>query len=53
MQIPEHDIGLPTADEANDVSVHLAAEEGHGPAGTETASGNVGRADAELWERGG
>ena len=47
MQIAEHFVGFPAAHQANDIGVNARAQEGHGTAGTEAASGNAVRVDVE------
>ena len=41
MQVPEHCIRFPAADEADGVGVDLATKDGHGPACTEAAGVDV------------
>ena len=42
MEVAEHGVRAPSADQANDVGVDPGAEEGHGAASAESAGGDVG-----------
>ena len=42
MEIAEHGVGFPPADQADSVSVDSAAEKGHGATGSKTAGVDVG-----------
>ena len=47
MQVAEHFVRFPSADQADDVGVDACAKEGHGPAGAQATSGNAVRVDVE------
>jgi hypothetical protein len=42
MQISKHLVGAPASEEADDIGVHLCAQEGHRARGTKGPSGDVG-----------
>ena len=47
MEVAEHFIGSPTANEADDVGVDLGEEKSHGTPCVKGPGGNVGREEAE------
>ena len=53
VQVPEHGVGAPTSNEADDVGIDLSAEHGHCAPGPETASRDVGRAEVQVRQGGG
>jgi len=48
VQVAEHFVGTPAADEADDVRVNLGEEEGHGPTRAKRAGGDVVREEANA-----
>jgi len=53
MEVAEHGIGTPSAQELDDVVVNTCAEERHGSGGAEGAGGNVRGAEAKWWAQDG
>ena len=53
VQVPEHFVGTPTTEEADNVRIHLRAEQGHSPRGSKAAGADIGRVNAQRsWAKG-
>ena len=48
MTVAEHFVRAPTAQEPDDISVDLGAEEGHSPSCAQTPGGDVGRKETQV-----
>ena len=53
VEVTKHGVGFPSANEADDIAVDAAAEEGHGTAGAKAAGGDSGGRETEVREGGG
>jgi hypothetical protein len=53
VEVTEHFIGVPAAEETNLIGVNFGTKEGHGAAGVERSGGDVCRAEAEYRSNGG
>ncbi len=53
VEVTEHFVRAPTAEETNLISVNFGAKEGHGTTGSERSGGDVFRAEAEGRSNGG
>ena len=51
MEVAEHGIGLPSADEADDIAINTTTEEGHGSTCVKAASGSVSGSSAARTRR--
>ena len=49
VEVPEHFVRAPPADEADDVRVNTGQEECGGTSGTKTVCQNVGGKETEVW----
>jgi hypothetical protein len=48
VEVPEHDIGVPATEKADDISINLGTEKGHGAASAEGAGRDVFGQDANA-----
>ena len=53
MQVTEHGVRFPTADQTDGVAIDFTTEEGHGATGAQATGFDVGRAIVEVWKGGG